>query len=61
MVEILRRGVVPSEKIYDVKCRACDSLLRFKESEGMRSFHRNESYLSVLCPVCNSQVSVETR
>jgi phage FluMu protein Com len=60
VVEVLVRGKIPEEKDVEAQCSHCKSMLRFKASEGERSFHRNESYLSVKCPVCARVVCVES-
>lgn len=59
-VQVIRRGVVPSERVYNATCRKCSSELRFRR--GIAKFHddqRDGAYLSVPCPVCGDQVTVQ--
>jgi len=47
-MEILKRGEVPDEPKFDVKCDRCNSLLRCTYSELTNC----GVYFAYICPVC---------
>lgn len=62
LVEVLKRGESPGNRVYEVTCRVCHSELRFKEFEG--EYHRDQrdgDFLSIQCPVCKRPVTVGLR
>lgn len=52
-MKIIKRGVLPQEKEYEVTCTRCTTIFSFlqKEAEVMHGFHE-AAYLKILCPVC---------
>lgn len=52
MVEILKRGTLPEERVHTVDCTNCHSKLRFKEKEATK----NTTGLFITCPVCTKTV-----
>lgn len=57
MVEIIERGMKPSEKVYVAKCRECETRFSFKRSEA--SFvadQRDGDALVIDCPTCGAKV-----
>lgn len=59
MVEVLKRGTLPSEKEHTCTCSHCYSLLKFKQSEAKVHVDQmsDASYLEITCPVCERSVS----
>lgn len=57
MVEILQRGTPPAERQYTLDCRNCKSRIRCKHSETQSHTDRNETYLSIECPVCQKDIT----
>lgn len=58
MVDVLRRGELPEEKIKIVTCTDCKSELRFKISEAkIVSDPRDGNFYVIDCPICSSQVA----
>jgi RNase P subunit RPR2 len=58
MVQVIKRGCKPSEKIVDATCKTCESVLRFTVGEAkVVADQRDGDYLSVTCPVCSSDVT----
>ena len=58
-MEILKRGSIPSERVYIVTCNHCKSELKFRQEEGdMTRDQRGGDYISVVCPVCGEPVTV---
>jgi phage FluMu protein Com len=61
-MEIIKRGRISIEKSYTIKCRWCETVFMFKESEGkFVSDFRDGDYLEIKCPVCSQQSNVSTR
>jgi hypothetical protein len=59
MVEIIKRGVKPEEKEYQVICYTCKTEFKFKQKEGkVHHDPRDGNYVSIPCPVCANIVSV---
>lgn len=56
-MEILARGNPPSEPTYDATCEDCETVVRFKESEGVIDDSPDGVYISVVCPVCRKTIS----
>lgn len=55
IMEIIKRGNVPSERIWQGTCRACKSIVRAKQSEltNIRDEQRENTQFSwEVCPVC---------
>mgnify|MGYP000600165944 FL=1 len=52
-MKIIKRGVLPQEKEYEVTCTRCTTIFSFlqKEAEVMHQ-DRAGAYLKILCPVC---------
>jgi len=56
-MEIIKRGIKPSEKQYEATCRNCDTQIRFFAAEAVRkSDQRDGDYLSIACPVCDRDI-----
>jgi hypothetical protein len=57
MVEIISRGVLPSEKTYETTCPNCGTWLRLNRGEDkFTSDNRDGDFLTISCPVCNVPV-----
>jgi hypothetical protein len=51
-MEILVRGISPTEKEYVGDCYYCNTRVKFKAREGKSTYdQRDENYISVDCPV----------
>lgn len=60
MAEILKRGVLPKDKTFDLTCRKCNSEIRFKGSEAASSItdpRDGKRTLFFKCPVCDNQIA----
>lgn len=51
-MRIIEQGTPPEDTVHVGKCTRCKTIVEFKRSEARHHTHRNESYLSVTCPVC---------
>lgn len=52
-MEIVKKGSLPSERMYEASCNHCGTVMRFKQSEGKVTHdQRDGSTVSVACPVC---------
>jgi len=52
VVEIIRKGQLPSEKVYEASCGHCHTRFRFKQGEAdYNSDPRDGDYLSIRCPL----------
>lgn len=52
-MKVIKRGVIPSEKLYRGRCRTCDSIIEATHDELKHtSDQRDGDYHSALCPVC---------
>lgn len=59
-MRVIKRGVVPAELLVLATCGHCRSELEFTVAEAaVVSGVRNESYYSVVCPVCGYGVQQE--
>ena len=56
MIEIIKKGISPSERTYVGTCMGCTTVVRFKEGEATLTFDRNDTLYFVTCPVCNGQI-----
>jgi hypothetical protein len=59
-VKIISRGVKPEDKVYKGTCMNCMTVFECQRHEG--TFHeardqRDDSYLSVKCPVCGKSAN----
>lgn len=58
MVKIIKRGLIPEERIHYVTCRHCRSELSFNEGEANRtSDQRDGDFFTIKCPVCGRSVT----
>jgi RNase P subunit RPR2 len=56
-MNILYRGTLPEDKEYEVVCRNCQSILRFKASEGRLTLSQKEgNFLTIICPICKDSI-----
>lgn len=58
MVNIIERGLKPSDREYRVTCRVCDTVFEFFGYEA--NYHQDErdsDFYTICCPVCDSTVS----
>lgn len=52
-MEIVKRGVLPTEVVHQATCNHCGTVAKFKRGEAEHHFDQREGdYLSVQCPVC---------
>jgi hypothetical protein len=56
MVEIIRRGTPPSERVYTGSCYSCRTEVRFKQHEARSSQDQREPGYYVECPVCRVSI-----
>ncbi len=53
MVEIIRKGSLPEERVHKATCNNCDTLFSFKESEAAQSYdQRDGRTFSISCSLC---------
>lgn len=57
-MQILKRGIKPSEKEYIATCRTCESVIKVKEDELTYVDERCDVYQYVKCPVCDSKIYI---
>lgn len=58
-MEILFKGIPPSEKDYTGECYYCKTRVRFKAKEGKTTYdQRDGNFITVLCPVCSRPINV---
>lgn len=58
-MKILERGTPPSEPSYEVRCKACGSLICFQESEAKKT--ETQFYgtsIEIACPVCQQTITI---
>ena len=61
-MKVLKQGTLPKDKIYEVVCYNCTSLLQFKRSEGKITYsQRDGNSITVICPVCKCSVSTDLK
>jgi NAD-dependent SIR2 family protein deacetylase len=48
MVEIVKRGIKPEERVHHATCGNCDSQIKFKQGEA----RMKNGCLEIQCPVC---------
>lgn len=55
-MKVIKRGVLPSEKLYRGRCGFCDSIVEATHNElDHRSDQRDGDTHSGLCPVCEEK------
>jgi len=60
-MKVIKRGQKPEERIYRATCNNCKSVLEFTAGEAKyNSDQRDGDFSSVDCPVCGSNVTVQT-
>lgn len=60
MVTIIKRGIKPAERLYEVTCGECTTVFSFKQAEAQyKSDQRDGDYLTIQCPVCISACTVQ--
>ena len=56
-MRIIKSGIKPSERLYQVTCTTCKTEFEFKQSEAtFYDDQREGSYYSIKCPICNDSV-----
>lgn len=61
-MKVLRQGTKPlavEQRIYQTTCPTCRSELEFTGAEATLNTWRNETVVSVTCPVCNHDLTVD--
>lgn len=57
-MKIIERGTKPTDKVYTVRCRQCETKFEFEKHEGkVTCDQRDGDYISIVCPVCLNQVT----
>jgi RNase P subunit RPR2 len=57
-MKLVRRGVIPEEKIYRTTCNNCKSVYEYKAGEVKRvNDQRDGDYLTFPCEVCGCEVT----
>lgn len=55
-MRVIRKG-----KPTELECNSCGSLLEYEPTDVKQSeVYRNESYKYVVCPICNSQITINS-
>ncbi|QBQ74744.1 hypothetical protein BcepSauron_364 [Burkholderia phage BcepSauron] len=62
MPEIISAGQLPGNKRYEATCSNCRTRFSFLQKEAQHGYDRNDSYLSIRCPLagCGHMVNVST-
>lgn len=56
-MEIIKKGKLPSERVFVAVCDHCSTKFRFKQSEGKVTYdQRDGDFISVKCPLCKKTV-----
>ena len=56
MMEIIKKGRLPEEEIFEGDCHNCKTEFRCKRCEGTyESYQRDGDFLRVTCPLCNRE------
>lgn len=58
MVEIIKRGELPGEKVYTTTCTHCKTQFKFKQKEArLSSDQRDGDAMRIRCPLegCNTE------
>jgi hypothetical protein len=59
-IKVIKRGIPPQEKKYNVVCRQCYSELEFVKSDAKYVGNQREGdYLCLICPVCQDSITKE--
>jgi len=59
-MRIIKRGIPPEEREYQVTCHSCRTEFLFERKEA--TFHgdqRDGDYLEIKCPVCKKSVTTD--
>ena len=58
-MKIIRRGTLPTEKVYEGTCNHCDTVVEFQAKEAkLVSDQRDGDYYEIQCPVCGHTICV---
>jgi RNase P subunit RPR2 len=61
-MRIIRRGVLPEEKIYRASCNHCKTEVEFTGAEGRLKYdQRDGNFYTVTCPVCNNLITKDAQ
>lgn len=56
-MKIIKAGVLPSEKEYELTCKKCECIFEFKEKEATQhSDPREGAYKTIDCPTCKTTI-----
>ena len=59
MVEVLKRGVPPSQRVITCQCVECESELQFFKGEAVKKGNPQKGvWLEIACPVCGATLEV---
>ncbi len=62
MARIIKKGGLPEDKLVQVKCWKCRSVIEFQVKEGeLRRDHRDGDYYDFKCPVCQNVIGVSVK
>jgi len=54
-MKIIRMGVIPEDKEYEITCSRCTTVFQFSKKESTESpDQRNSGCGVILCPVCHT-------
>lgn len=57
-MKIIKKGILPKERMHRAKCYNCKTEIEFKEEEAVIIYdQRDGNYLSITCPVCGSNIT----
>jgi ribosomal protein S27E len=58
-MKIIKPGIEPAERVFQVTCRDCECEFAFKRKEAnMTTDRRDGDFLSINCPTCFRTVTV---
>lgn len=59
MIEILKKGTLPKDKVYIIECDYCTTSFKFnREDARYNSDQRDGDFLSILCPLCEGYCTI---
>jgi ribosomal protein S27E len=61
-IEVVNRGHLPENDVFNVQCHTCKSDIRFLRSDGKLTFdQRDGDFLTIACPVCGNSVTADVK
>lgn len=58
MVQIISKGQIPEERVYQSTCPRCKTVFRFQQFEANYNRCQTEGdFLTISCPLCDDKVT----